>query len=234
MRITLLLTVLSCVVATSVFAGSQSYYVIAFSGSKSTAVSLKKDADYVSMSLTIQSKQKKPNARFTEIKQAQNLILSKAKDHAGIVIHKGPISLSPKPMSQKSFLSSSSYSQSSTAQFHVLAKFDEKTDVYDCATRIRRFIDSIKMPGKSYHSLGQIQLALANPEQYREEILTRISKDVDFVKSIMQATGKVSITITGLEHPVLVRQVDDRKVELFINYSMTMELSNKTIDSDKE
>ncbi len=48
----------------------------------------------------------------------------------------------------------------------------------------------------------------------------------------VQTSGKVNIT--GLEQPVLVRQVDDRKVELCINYSMTMELSNQAIDSDKE
>jgi hypothetical protein len=217
----------------SLYAGSGPYYVFAFSGSKSTAVSLEKDADYVSMSLTVQSNQKEPNARFAEIKQAQNLILGKAKNQDGIIIHKGPISLSPKPMSKFSSISSFSYSHSSsTAQLHVMAKLDDRSDVYACASQIRRFLDSIKMPGKSHHSLGQIQLAIANPEQYRQEILTRISKDVEFVKSTVQTSGKV--TITGLEQPVLVRQVDDRKVELFINYSMTMELSNQAIDSDKE
>ncbi len=229
----LFITALCTLASTSLYAGSGSYYVFAFSGSKSTAVSLEKDADYVSMSLIVQSKQKEPNARFAEIKQAQNLILGKAKNQDGIMIHKGPISLSPKPISQFSSISSFSYSQSSsTAQLHVMAKLDDKTDVYACASRIRHFLDSIKMPGKSYYSLGQIQLAIANPEQYRQEILKRISGDISFVKSTMETSGTVSIT--GLEQPVLVRQIDDRKVELFINYSMTMNLSNKAIDSDKE
>jgi len=231
MKIASLLTVISCVIATPAFAGSEPYFVIAFPGPKITAVSLVKDADYVSMSLTIQSNQKKPSVRFAEIKEAQNLILDKAKAQPGIIVHKGPISLSPEPRSGISSYSSYSYPPTSTAQFHILAKLDKKTDVYACATRIRRFLDSVKMPGKSYHSLGQIQLTIKNPEQYRRDILMRISKDVDFVKSIMQTTGKISIT--GLEHPVLVRQVDDRKVELFINYSMTMELSNQDKNRDK-
>ena len=207
-------------------------YVFAFTGSKSTAVSLEKDADYVSMPLSIQSNQRDPDTRFAEIKQVQNLIIAKAKDRDNIFIHKGPISLSPQPMSKLGSISSYSYSPVSTAQFYVLAKLGDKSDVYTCASRIRHFLNSITLPGKSEYALGQIQLAIANPEQFRHELLEKISQDVAFVKQAMQTSGTVSIM--GLEQPVLVRQVDDQRVELFINYSTTMELSNKGIESDKK
>ncbi len=226
MKSMFLATTLCCILAQTVYAESKSYYVFAFSGSKSTAVSLEKDADYVAMSLTVQSSQKEPNARFAEIKQAQSLIIAKAKDQPGIVIHKGPISLSPQPMSKLS-----SYSQSSTAQLHVMTRLDHKSDVYTCASRVRQFLDSITMPGKSEHSLGQIQLAIDNPEQYRQELLKKILADVAFVKKTMRTSGTVSIT--GLEQPVLARQANDQKVELFINYSMMMELLDKAIEIDK-
>ena len=160
MRITSLLTVLVCLIAASAFAGSESYYVTALSEPKSTAVSIEKDADYVSVPLTIQSGQKEPNEHFAEIKLAQDVITRRAEAQEGIVVHKGPISLSPKPASKLSSISPYSSSPSSTAQLYILAGLDEETDVYDAATRIRSFLDSISLPGRASCSLGRMELAI--------------------------------------------------------------------------
>ncbi len=230
MRIAVVTTMVLCLFASTPGALSSSHYVIAFPGAKSSAVSLVRDADCVAMALEIQSSQKDPSVSFSEIKHAQRLLHVKAKEQAGITIHKGSISLSPTPASK--FGSFSGYSASSAAQFHVMVKLDEDTDVYASATRIRGLLDSVELPGKTSYRLGQIELAVANPEKSRREILEKISEDVEFVRTAMPSSGQVSIT--GLEGPVLVRQVDDRKIELFINYSMTMELLNRPGDAPKE
>jgi hypothetical protein len=214
--------------ASTSFAGTGSYAVIAFKDAKSTSISLIRQADYLSMPLTISSKQKDPNIRFSEMSQAQKLILHAVDKKSDIIIHKGPITLSPKPLSKLSPFSSYSYDRPSQAQFHILAKLKDSDDVYECAGRIRKFIDSIEMPGKSYSSLGQIQLAVENPAQYRKDILNKIAKDIDFLKSTMGTKDKASIS--GLERPVLVRQVNDKNIELFINYSLTIKMSNKGIE----
>jgi hypothetical protein len=98
--------------------------------------------------------------------------------------------------------------------------------VYESAIRVRQFIATIEMPGKSTHALGQLQLAVDNPEQYRKELMEKISQDVAFVKTAIRAKGKAFIK--GLERPVLVRQLDDRNVELFINYELTIEMSGQS------
>ncbi|MCI0498851.1 MAG: hypothetical protein L0Y36_04095 [Planctomycetales bacterium] len=220
-------SLLFCMISVTVFAGissSSSFYVIAFSGEKTTAISLEKDADYASISVEILSDQKDPAVQFKEIKQIQELILNKAKEQQDIEIHKGPILLSATPAKTGFAISSGYYrTQSSAAQLHILAKLDEKSDIYDCAIRIKGFLDSITLPSKVKLELGQIQLAVKNPEEYRSAILKKIGDDVEFVKTAIGHNGK--ITLSGLEQPVLVRQVDDRKVELFINYSMAVELS---------
>ncbi len=222
MKKVLLISFVFVLFASKSFAGGYSYFVIAFSDEKSAAVSLSKRADYLSMPLNISSKEKDPNTRFAEIRQAQDLFFDRAKKTPDIIIHKGPITLSPKPLSK---LSSYSYGRSSEAQFHILAKFKENEDVYDCESSIRKIITSIKMPGRSNLSPGQIQLTVMNPEQYRKELLEKISQDVAFVKSTIGAEGKA--IIKGLDRPVLVRQIDDKNVELFINYELTIEMSNK-------
>ena len=224
MRILLLFMCMIPVCALGSISSSSASFVIAFSGEKTTAVSLEKDADYVSVSVEIQSSQKDPIEQIKEIKLAKNAIINKAKETEEIEIHEGPISLSATP-EKFSFAVSSGYyrGQSSTTQLNIMTKLDEKIDIYDCAIRIRHFLDSVKLPSKAELSLGKIQLTVKNPEQYRAEILKKIGEDVEFVKSSIGHNGKV--TISGLEQPVLVRQVDDRKVELFINYSMTIEVS---------
>jgi len=222
MKMKIWISIVLTITAISTYAGSDAYFVFAFNDAKSTAIALPKKADFVSMPLSISSNQKNPNDRFSEIKQAQNMIMDAAKGNPNLIVHKGQISLSPKPLSKMSSLSSFGHDRSSEAQFYVMAKLDEDTDIYKASSFIRQFIDSISMPGKSSTSLGSIQLAVQNPEKYRTELLKEISKDVAFVKSTIGANGNISIS--GLEQPVLVRQVDDQMIELFINYSMTINM----------
>jgi hypothetical protein len=211
--------------ASTSHAGVGSYVVIAFQDSKSTSVSIIKQADYLSVPLTISSKQKDPNIRFSEMSDTQKRILHEIDKKPDIILKKGPITLSPRPTSK---FASYSYGRPSEAQFNILVGLKDCDDVYSCAGRIRKLIDTIEMPGRSYASLGQAQLAVENPEKYRKDILDKIAQDINFLKSTMGTKDKASIT--GLERPVLVRQVDDKNVELFINYNLTIELSNKGIE----
>jgi len=221
MKKVIILTVFISLLASQSFAGSSTNFVIAFTGAKSTATSLLKKADYLSVPLTISSKQKDPSERFSEIRKAQDLILSQALKHPDLFVHKGTISLSPRPKSKLSYSSGGS----SKARFHLLTKLRKDEDVYESAIRVRQFIAAIEMPGKSTHALGQLQLAVDNPERYRKELLEKISEDVAFLKTAIRTKGKAFIK--GLERPVLVRQVDDRNVELFIHYELTIEMSNQ-------
>ncbi|MGD9364560.1 MAG: hypothetical protein PVH87_02610 [Desulfobacteraceae bacterium] len=211
--------------ASTSLAGVGSHVVIAFQDSKSTSVSIIKQADYLSVPLTLSSKQKDPNIRFSEMSDAQNRILREIDKRQDIIIKKGPISLSPRPTSK---FASYSYGRPSEAQFNILVGLKDCDDAYSCAGRIRKIIDTIEMPGKSHASLGQVQLAVENPEKYRKDILKKIAQDIEFLKAIMGTKDKASVT--GLERPVLVRQVDDKYVELFINYNLTIGLSNKGIE----
>lgn len=216
-----------CALSATVWAGissSSSFYVLAYSGEKTAAVSVEKDADYASIAVEIRSDQKEPAAQYAEIKQIEEQILSKAAERKDLEIHRGPISLSAEPVKTSLAVSSGLYrTKSSTTQLHILAAFDTKSGIYDCAARIRSFLDSIKLPAKAEFELGPIQLAVKDPQQYRAAILKKIGEDVEFVKESIGVNGKV--IISGLGQPVLVRQVNDRKLELFINYAMTVELA---------
>ena len=217
------------VISMPIYAGlssSSSFFVVAYSGEKGSSVSLERNADYASMAVEIRSDQKDPAVQFKEIKQIQNQIVSKAGEQKDIEIHKGPILLSAEPAKTNFAISSGYYrTASSTAQLHVLTKLGEDEDIYDCAMRIKGFLDTISLPSKAKVELEQIRLVVRNPEDYRRALLKKIGEDVEVVKESIGYNGK--ITISELQRPVLVRQVSDRKVELFINYSMAIELAEK-------
>lgn len=215
---------LLCVLGACAFASlsSSSSFIIASPGEKSSAVFVEKDAEYASVPVTIQSGQRDPADQYSEIKQVHDLIATHARGRAGIDVHSGPIALSAMPAKDGFAISSGYYrGKTSTAQMHILAKFDPGSDIYDCALRIRKFIDSIKLPAKVELELGDIRLAVKDPQQYRADILKKVGEDAAFVKKTLGTNG--TVTLSGLDNPVLVRQVDNRKVELFIDYAMTLE-----------
>ena len=218
----ILATLTALMISAPVWAGSSSLLVIAFSDRQYVSTVLRRQADYVAMPVSISSDQRDPIQRFAEIRDAKRLIQKKAEGNPDIVIHSGPVTLSAKPISKLSYISSYS-GGSSEADLHILVPFKGKNrDVFSCASMIRTFLNDITMPGKANIQLGSIQLAADNPEQYRTVLLQMISEDVAQTKEKMNTDGKVQVS--GLESPVLVRQSDDENVDLFINYQLSVEM----------
>jgi len=108
-----------------------------------------------------------------------------------------------------------------TAHLHILNPVPENNpDIFSAGLKIKSFIDHIPLPEKTVCRLGHIELGVAEPEQYRETILNLISKHISQAKAILGPGGKV--TVSGLANPVTIRQADDRNIELFIDYSLTI------------
>jgi len=209
-------------ISAPVWAGSSSLLVIAFSDRQHVSTVLRQQADYVAMPISVSSDQRDPIQRFAEIRDAKRLIQKKAEGNPDVVIHSGAVTLSAKPMSKLSYISSYS-GGSSEADLHILVPFKgNNRDVFTCASMIRTFLNAITMPGKANIQLGSIQLAADNPEQYRPVLLQMISEEAAQTKEKLKADGKVQLS--GLESPVLVRQSDDENVELFINYQLSVEM----------
>lgn len=207
-------------------AAISSNYVVAFDGQREVAVLLQQEADYVVMALTLRSDQKDPEDRIVEIQKAQALVESQARRIPSLVVQRGVVSLSARAAPSKFAMSSSvgvSYGGAtrSSSQLLIMVKLESSRDVYGGAVMIRQFLDSLDLPGKSDYSLGQMRLAVKDPEQYRKPLLGLIAADVKELRSVFGENAEVSLN--GLAGPVLVRQFDDRRVELFIDYTMQVD-----------
>jgi hypothetical protein len=96
-----------------------------------------------------------------------------------------------------------------------------KGDVFRTASEIAKRVKEIKAPGKASYNMSSIKLGVENPESYRTEIMNLINKDIMKIKETLKSKAKFALR--GLESPVLVRQVDDTQVELFIDYQLSIE-----------
>lgn len=219
-----MITTAIVMVAATAFAGSDvsPLYILAIRDAKPVSVSLVRTADFVAIPVSIVSEQKEPAQRFDDIRAAKRLIQDTAKQNKKITIKDGPLSLSARPSSKMSFISSySSYEQQSTANLTIMIPLDPQApDIFAAASEITRFVSGIKFGDKTQCNLGQVQLAVADPEQHRAAILQLIVQDIRKTKELMGSKG--TLTVEGLQSPVIVRQMDETKVELLLNYAVTL------------
>ena len=194
--------------------------VVAESEPAPVAVSLRIPADFVSVPIRVTSEQKNAAAAYEETHQAIELIARKAKEGGQFQTSMGVVTLSQHRGGYG--ISSGSWSQpAATAEIYLHVPISTNSgNIFQAGAGAARFIDSLSMPGKAKCELGTLQLAVANPEQYRARVLSMISEEIKKTREAISSNGSASVA--GLESPVMVRQVDDRNVGLFLKYSISV------------
>jgi hypothetical protein len=194
--------------------------VVAAPEPRTVAVSLTMPADYVSVPLRIYSDQKNAALAYEESRQAVELISQKVKADGRFQVSMGVAKLSRR---ESSFgISSGSWNQpaASTDVFLLAPLTKERNDIFQAGAEAAKFVETLQLPGKAHCELGQLQLAVENPEQYRTKLLGLIAEEIRQTRKALATQG--SVKVEGLEGPVMVRQSDDRRVELFLNYSLSV------------
>lgn len=207
-----------------VLAATNEPVTLAIAEARSVAVAIRQQADFVAVPITISSDQKDTAMRFEDIRQAKETIAQMAQATPGLRVHSGPVTLSATPPGRRSALSSVSIEAGvlAQAQIYLLVPLSKHPgDVYACAVDAERFLAGIQVRGRAQVVAGQIQLAVDNPEQYRPRLLKAVADDIKSVKAALGA--KATVTVDGLHAPVVVRQIDDSSVEMFIPYRVSIE-----------
>ena len=219
--VSLMLLIAATLTATaSISSGSGSFVVVAMPQPRTVAVAIAMPADFVSLPLNVISDQKNAALAYEESHKAIELISQKAKEGGQFRTSRGVVSLS---QHKSSFgVSSGSWTQpAAAAQLYLLVPFTKERDnIFAAGAEAARFVEALRLPGKVRCELGKLQLAVDNPEQYRAKVLGQIAQEVQKTREAISASG--SIKVEGLESSVMVRQADDRNVELFLNYSLSI------------
>ena len=218
-----LVLVLGCLVlGRCAGAGTPSSCVVAIDEPNPVSVGLRQRADFVAVTITITTDLTDPDVRYGEIRQAKELLQQRARETTRIQVQTASVSLSTNlPSKTRGY--SGGYELETQASLRVNVPLEKNTgDVYSCAAEARQFIAGVQPPGKAQYGIGRAELGVNKPEQYRRQLLQLIAQDVKTTKEILGADAKV--TVLGLHGPVLVRQVDETNVELFIAYNITVDL----------
>ncbi len=221
MKRVLLISIL-LLLASPLFAGGSNLYFLDSDWRQEekipVSIVIVQDADFVSVPVTITSNCNDPELRNKDISEAMRLFIDAAQKSNRIKIDSGIVYLSTQ---KTSFFKS--YGGESQAKFNLLVPFDRgKSNVYNCADEIYKFIETVKLPDKAKCNPGGTVLVVDNPEKYRSKLLQMIYDEIKRTKEILKTSSK--IIISGLENPVSVKQIDEQSVKLFIKYTVSMEI----------
>ena len=184
------------------------------------AVKIDRKADHVAIPLTVQADIKKPDERLDAISAAIDTIRAALSADSELGIEIGVVSLSPSE-SRSKFASSSSYgSGRSSARLYALGALSDRSDVFSLSKKIYQVVRKLALPSDVSVNLGGTTLGVRDPEAYREQLLKMIRDHIRSAKASLDASG--SVTIRGLEGPVLAIQKNDADVSLYIDYRIDM------------
>ena len=208
---------------TSAFAGGTvtGVIVVPYEGQRSTAIALVQPADYVCATVAISSREKNPARQAADVRETVAQLSTAVTKTPRLQLHEGPLRFFSSSGNGKLF-SSASYGASSHLSSHVriLYKLDNPDhDAFTAAVAVRKLIDGLKLPDETDARVASVTLAVDSPERQRERLLALIRESADAMKKTFNAT---EVTIGGLDGAVLVRQVDDTSVELFIDYQLSV------------
>jgi hypothetical protein len=189
-------------------------------GKRAPAVSIVQPADYLCAVVTLRSTAKDPERQSSGMRESLQRVRSAVEKSPRFQLHEGPVRFGE---SGTSYYSSKASGGTLQTSLRILAPLQNGADVFETMKQLRQFVGAFSALQDTELSVASISLAVIEPEQLRERLLTLIA---DQSRTIQHSLGARVVTVDGMQNPVLVRQVDDANVELYIDYQMsaTMEM----------
>jgi len=202
-----LMTILTLAACTwSGFAGvsssgsSSELIVAALREPRTVAVASVLTADFVSVPIRVTTDEKNTANAYAESRQALQIIAQKTKENGQFRVSTGVAALS-QYKSSYGFSSGSWQQPAAAAEIYLLVPLSKERDnIFSAGIEAARFVEGLRFPGKAKAEIGNLQLAVENPEQYRSKLLTAIAEEVKRTREAMAAQGAVKVE--GLESPV--------------------------------
>jgi len=186
------------------------------------AVSLVQPADYLCAIVSIRSTAKDTERQAVAVQEAVRRLTTAVQRSNTFQLHQGPARFSGGATNSASLFSKPSYSpQSLQTSLRVLCPLTPDGDFFESVRQIAQFIGAIAVPAEAEVKIVSATLAVAAAEQQRERLMQLIREQIAATRTQL---GANVVTVTGLDSPVLVRQLDNLTVELFLDYQLSATL----------
>jgi len=158
-----------------------------------------------------------PAERLAEIGAARAKLAAEVAKHAGWRLCDGDTVVWG---SDSYKFSSGASSAIEGAGMSVLAPLGEGKALYAEAAALVGALGELKKASSLELDVRSVELAMADPEQYRAQILKLIAEDAARTREAL-APGS-ELTFSGLSSPVRARKLDDRDLALFLDYRIEL------------
>ena len=179
------------------------------------AVFEKLPADFAQLLLTVRAEHKYLSERLKEIRRALDHIQQLSDSEGSFFVDPWPAHIATGTPSMMS-------ARGRTFATLCLRKplQGNSFDVFACAEFFEALLDKFPSWNKVGYEGEPIRLCVTDPESYRPRLLARI---VDQINELRATFGTdTSVTVSGLQGPVLVWQVSPHEVAVAIDYKLRL------------
>lgn len=187
--------------------------VIAYRSAALPAVHLTIPADYVARKLEIRSTERDEETRNQEVREARALIYEALEEDDRVFVRRGEATSDSRSWKT---------APETSVELYLFARIDEGSDGFAAARLLWEIVDSVELPGKARAKLDGWRLAVSDTSAYRNQLVQLIAQEVDVLRKTLGPSS--SARVSGLENRVLARHLDDRRIQLYIDYRLEVEL----------
>ena len=183
-------------------------------------VGLRRTADSAVMSVIITSDTREAEVRKREIHTALLAAMDKAAT-SGFEIVSGTFRVEAVTRQNYESLPLQPAGRVDTSQVRVLVKTRLEGTAAETEARLRRFIGSLRGSGRATVEYGGgWTLTVANPDQYRDAIISLVAEDAKHSAELFGPD--FTVNITGIDGQVAWSQISSTDVFLYIPYRYTI------------
>lgn len=209
----ILTSLLALLFAATLHAEADSLVIANYKPAESS-VTISVPAQYLSAEIRIESDEDDWALKLSNIEDARRM-LTAAAEKEGYKVRIDQALIFGANYNKFSF-SSSRGNQEPLSDILLLAPITDSTNLVQVVKKYKAIISETKPAKKIRVSLGNIALALENPEALRNDLLKKIRIHVETSAKLLSDIP--DYTISGLDEPLRIRQKGERQLELFLPF----------------
>lgn len=184
------------------------------------AVAIERKADFLVQNIRLINDSRSPELRKEEIIKTIDNLLKASKKINGIKLSYGDGFLVPVNLNDDSLQIIEDRKRIDTSYVDIFVKvaLNEKRSPKQQISELRSFISKAKLVSRTeIEAYGDIGLSIVGPEQYRYQIIKKITAENEKIKKAIG--GDCNIKVSGLEGRVQWDRTDITELTLYIGYA---------------
>jgi hypothetical protein len=176
--------------------------------------------DFVSAVITLTDSNPDPLKSLDAIRENRQLLLDAVRQNPEIHGESDPIEMSAVPRTE--IAAFDSLNEVTKAQVEVFMSLAEgNLDIFEACRRIRKFAETLSPTGETRVEVSGFRLGVYYPEKYRSKLLMMMREEIEKIVDALDV--RADVHISGLEKPVGIRQINDHEVEVYLDYTISLQ-----------